>query len=119
MADWARELNQVRHHAVLGHGLAVQTIRARGPAGTKVGFAENTGLVRRAVRPAAGLPGRPDQRLPPQDGVGPARLGPRGHVLGPRHVQSIWGAESIFITENGAQRRTWSPTTAGCTTPTG
>jgi beta-glucosidase len=30
-----------RHHAVLGHGLAVQAIRAGGPAGTKVGFAEN------------------------------------------------------------------------------
>jgi beta-glucosidase len=35
------ELKQVRHHAVLGHGLAVQAIRARGPAGTKAGFAEN------------------------------------------------------------------------------
>src|SRR5690606_17257317 len=35
------ELRQVRHHAVLGHGLAVQATRARGPAGTKVGFAEN------------------------------------------------------------------------------
>src|SRR5262249_17014529 len=35
------DLNQVRHHAVLGHGLAVQAIRAGGPAGTKVGFAEN------------------------------------------------------------------------------
>jgi beta-glucosidase len=35
------ELKQVRHHAVLGHGLAVQAIRAGGPAGTKVGFAEN------------------------------------------------------------------------------
>jgi len=35
------ELNQVRHHAVLGHGLAVQAIRARGQAGTRVGFAEN------------------------------------------------------------------------------
>src|SRR5262245_31370045 len=35
------ELNQVRHHAVLGHGLAVQAIRARGRAGMKVGFAEN------------------------------------------------------------------------------
>jgi hypothetical protein len=34
-------LNQVRHHAVLGHGLAVQAIRARGPADTKVGLAEN------------------------------------------------------------------------------
>jgi beta-glucosidase len=35
------ELYQVRHHAVLAHGLAVQAIRAHGPAGTKVGFAEN------------------------------------------------------------------------------
>jgi beta-glucosidase len=35
------ELNQVRHHAVLGHGLAVQAIRARGGAGVKIGFAEN------------------------------------------------------------------------------
>src|SRR5499426_579369 len=35
------ELKQVRHHAVLGHGLAVQAIRAHAPAGTKVGFAEN------------------------------------------------------------------------------
>src|SRR5262245_36690159 len=35
------ELNQVRHHAVLGHGLAVQAIRAGGPADAKVGFAEN------------------------------------------------------------------------------
>src|SRR5215813_12705823 len=33
------DLNQVRHHAVLGHGLAVQAIRARGRTGTKVGFA--------------------------------------------------------------------------------
>ena len=35
------ELKQVRHHAVLGHGLAVQAIRAGGLAGTQVGFADN------------------------------------------------------------------------------
>jgi beta-glucosidase len=35
------EFNQVRHHTVLAHGLAVQAIRARGAAGTKVGPAEN------------------------------------------------------------------------------
>src|SRR5262249_39345526 len=35
------DLNQVRHHAVLGHGLAVQAIRAKGKAGTKVGPADN------------------------------------------------------------------------------
>jgi beta-glucosidase len=35
------ELNQARHNAALGHGLAVQAIRARGRAGTKVGPAEN------------------------------------------------------------------------------
>jgi beta-glucosidase len=34
-------LNQVRYHAILGHGLAVQAIRAMGQAGTKVGPAEN------------------------------------------------------------------------------
>lgn len=33
-------LNQVRHHAVLGHGLSVQAIRAMGQSGTKVGPAE-------------------------------------------------------------------------------
>jgi beta-glucosidase len=34
------QLNQVRHHVVLGHGLAVQAIRAQARAGTKVGIAE-------------------------------------------------------------------------------
>jgi beta-glucosidase len=35
------ELNQVRHHVALAHGLAVQAIRAKGRAGTRVGPAEN------------------------------------------------------------------------------
>jgi beta-glucosidase len=34
-------LNQVHHQVALGHGLAVQAIRAHGRAGTKVGPAEN------------------------------------------------------------------------------
>jgi beta-glucosidase len=34
-------LNQVRHHAVFGHGLAVQAIRAKSQQGTQVGLAEN------------------------------------------------------------------------------
>jgi len=34
-------LNQARHHVALGHGLAVQAIRADGRAGTEVGLAEN------------------------------------------------------------------------------
>jgi beta-glucosidase len=34
-------LNQVRHHAVLGHGLAVEAIRAMAKPGTKIGLAEN------------------------------------------------------------------------------
>src|SRR3712207_6443692 len=33
-------ISQVRHHAVLGHGLAVQAVRAMGRPGTKVGPAE-------------------------------------------------------------------------------
>ncbi len=35
------EINQVRHNVALGHGLAVQAVRAYGRAGTKVGPAEN------------------------------------------------------------------------------
>ena len=34
-------LNQVRRHAVLAHGVAVQAIRARRKKGTKIGPAEN------------------------------------------------------------------------------
>jgi beta-glucosidase len=37
----AGRFNQTRHHAVLGHGLAVQAIRAHGKPGTRVGLAEN------------------------------------------------------------------------------
>jgi beta-glucosidase len=39
-----RELAQARHHALLGHGLAVQAIRAAGRPGTRVGVAENIGV---------------------------------------------------------------------------
>jgi beta-glucosidase len=35
------EVNQARHHVALAHGLAVQAIRAKGPAGVRVGMAEN------------------------------------------------------------------------------
>jgi beta-glucosidase len=35
------DLNQVRHHAVLGHGMAAQAIHAYGREGTKVGLADN------------------------------------------------------------------------------
>jgi beta-glucosidase len=35
------EVNQIRHHAILAHGLAVQAIRANTPSGTQVGLAEN------------------------------------------------------------------------------
>ena len=35
------ELNQARHNVVLGHGLAVQAIRANARPGTRVGLAEN------------------------------------------------------------------------------
>jgi beta-glucosidase len=33
--------NQVRHHGILAHGLAVQALRANSPSGTQVGLAEN------------------------------------------------------------------------------
>ena len=34
-------LNQLRHHVLLAHGLAVQAIRARSRTGTQIGPAEN------------------------------------------------------------------------------
>jgi beta-glucosidase len=37
----AAQVNQVRHHGILGHGYAVQAIRANAKAGTQVGLAEN------------------------------------------------------------------------------
>jgi beta-glucosidase len=168
------ELNQVRHHAVLGHGLAVQAIRAQAAAGTQVGFAENMliavpaidspehvkaaetatrernadfitvmleGRYTDAYLEHAGpdAPTYTDQDLrtiaSPVDFVGinvykpnsyvlvideapgyrdiPINashpkmqsswhvLGPEALYCGPRHVHSLWGAKSIFITENG------------------
>jgi beta-glucosidase len=35
------KVNQVRHHGILAHGLAVQAIRANAQSGTQVGLAEN------------------------------------------------------------------------------
>lgn len=35
------QVNQIRHHGILAHGMAVQAIRANSPAGTQVGLAEN------------------------------------------------------------------------------
>jgi len=40
----AKEANQVRHHGILAHGLAVQAIRANSPRGTQVGLAENANV---------------------------------------------------------------------------
>jgi beta-glucosidase len=168
------ELNQVRHHAVLGHGLAVHAIRASGKADTKVGFAENmltavpameipeyikaaetatrepnvdftTVMLEGRYTPAyleeagADAPKFTDDELKtiasPLDFVGinvykpnlyvvpsPEPPGYRSipinashpkmqsawHVFdpeclywAPHHVQSLWGAKSIYITENG------------------
>ena len=45
--------NQTRHHCVLGHGLAVQAIRAKAKPGTKVGLAENMTIVAPVIESAA------------------------------------------------------------------
>lgn len=36
-----KEVNQIRHHGVLAHGMGVQAIRANAKSGTQVGLAEN------------------------------------------------------------------------------
>ncbi|MGS3092649.1 family 1 glycosylhydrolase, partial [Escherichia coli] len=38
------QVNQVRHHGVLAHGLGVQAIRASARAGTEVGLADNANI---------------------------------------------------------------------------
>jgi beta-glucosidase len=38
------QVNQVRHHGILAHGLAVQAIRANAKSGTLVGLAENANV---------------------------------------------------------------------------
>lgn len=168
------ELKQVRHNAVLGHGLAVQAIRASASSGTKIGFAENIRVAvpvmdtpehiaaaEKATRErnagfmtvmlegcytedylaSAGgtTPQYTDEELKiissPLDFVGinvyrpawyiePSNEPPGYHEIpingshpkmlaswhvfdpevmywAPRHMQSIWGAKSIYITENG------------------
>jgi beta-glucosidase len=40
---------QIAHHAVLGHGLAVQAIRAKATSGTRVGLAENPTVTNPAI----------------------------------------------------------------------
>ena len=47
--------NQTRHHAVLGHGLAVQAIRANAKAGTRVGLAENMAICCPVIEDAANI----------------------------------------------------------------
>jgi len=37
----AAQVNQIRHHGILAHGLAVQAIRANARTGTQIGLAEN------------------------------------------------------------------------------
>src|SRR3954451_4172834 len=49
------KLNQVRHNVALAHGLAVQAIRARAQAGTKVGPAENIAACIPAIETAENL----------------------------------------------------------------
>jgi beta-glucosidase len=49
------EINQVRHNLALGHGLAVQAIRAHARAGTKVGPAENIVVCVPAVETPANI----------------------------------------------------------------
>jgi beta-glucosidase len=167
-----RELNQVRHHAVLAHGLAVQAIRARGASDIKVGFAENPqiavpivdtpqnvaaaeawtrednapfltvmleGAYTDSYRDHADAPAFTDDELKaigsPLDFVGINVYRPTVYVehtdeaagfrvipinashpkmksgwhifdpevlyWAPRQMKSIWGARSIYITENG------------------
>jgi beta-glucosidase len=49
------QVNQVRHHAILAHGLGVQAIRANTPSGTQVGLAENASIYVPVMETAADI----------------------------------------------------------------
>lgn len=165
--------NQTRHHSVLGHGLAVQAIRARAKKGTKIGLAENmticvpvietpehieasvkatrevnaqymtviqegkytdlylkntgkdapkftdadlktisspldfiginiyTPQYIRADGSAQGFAVVPHPKTFPHMASPWLFVGPEALYWGPRHVNKIWGAKEIYITENG------------------
>ncbi len=165
--------NQTRHHCVLGHGLAVQAIRANAKSGTRIGLAENmtvcvpvietpehieaaTQATRELNAPYMTViqegkytdlylknAGKDAPKFTPEDlkiisspldfvGINiytpqyvradgskqgfevvphPASfphmisfwlfVGPEALYWGPRHVNKIWGAKEIYITENG------------------
>lgn len=165
--------NQTRHHAVLGHGLAVQAIRAKAKAGTRIGLAENMNICVPVIENAEHIKAAMEATRQtnaqymtviqegkytdlylanakgdapkftgadlktissPLDFVGiniytptyvradaskqgfavvpppPSyphmlspwlNIGPEALYWGPRHVNKIWGAKEIYITENG------------------
>jgi beta-glucosidase len=132
------ELKQVRHHAVLGHGLAVQATRERNAgfmtvmlegrypdaylaeAGGQTPRFTDTELATIAspldfvginvykpgwyVEPSEEPPGYRDIPINashPKMKSGWHVLDPEVMYWAPRQMQSIWGATSIFITENG------------------
>ena len=167
-------LNQVRHHSVVGHGLAVQAIRAKGKKGTQVGPADNINIAvpliespkhikaAEAATRELNAPfmtamlegkytdayltstGKGAPKFTPEDleiisepvdfvGINVYKptfyvlasdtspgyrevpfskshpktftpwlvLGPEALYWGPKHVQSLWNAKAIYITENG------------------
>ena len=50
-----KEINQVRHHVALGHGLAVQAVRAHARKGTRIGPAENVEVCIPAIETPANV----------------------------------------------------------------
>jgi beta-glucosidase len=93
--------NQTRHHAVLGHGLAVQAIRASAAPGTRVGVAENMTICVPVIESKehvdAAVRATREVNAPYMTVI----LGPEALYWGPRHMANIWKATEIFITENG------------------
>src|SRR6266540_2774268 len=104
------DVNQVRHHVALAHGLAVQAIRAHGRAGTKVGPAENIAACVPAfdtpenVRAADTAPGWRVLPFPasfPHMNSEWLRVGPETIYWASRLAAKVWNIETIYISENG------------------
>ena len=89
------KLAQVRHYSVLGHGLAVQAIRAKAKPGTKVGSAENLQAIVPAIESA--------------EHVAAARKAMRVENAGYLTVMRTGKYEDAFLQQLGADAPKFTP----------
>ena len=125
----AAQVNQVRHHGILAHGLAVQAIRANTPSGTQVGLAENAtvyvpdhgdagahrGCAEGDAAGQCAVPHRADGRQ--VHGCLPGARGRQCSQGRARRLEGDLAARSISSASTSTRRSLCAPTTRSRATP--